>query len=136
MPVPLWYGLGGVACLAIGLFFAYRRWMVAATFAGVAVAALFMMSSWTLRRAIIEEAFGKPLTKARVKHGVVYDIVGGVDGRVQTSALKTYLIVRERDGDPDDLRFFLYPGRPVGRAFTVEPDVHGIPTVRHATDKR
>ena len=87
MPVPLWYGLGAVAFLFVGLFFAYRRWLGAAALAGVVVAALFTVSLWTMRRATAEDAFGKPLTKSRVKAGVVYDIVGRADGGAEMSAL-------------------------------------------------
>lgn len=135
MPVPLWYGLGAVAWLAVGLFLAYRRLFTATVFATVAATVLFAMSLWTMRRATVEEAFGKPMTKASAKQDVVYEIVGRLDDGVATSPLRTHLIIRERDGDPNDLRLFLYPGRPVSRAFTVEPDTHGIPTARPATDK-
>lgn len=97
MPVPLLYGLGAVVCMVLGLVFAYWRAFKLATVGGVVVAALFVMSLWTMRRMTVEDAFGKPMTKAYAKQGVVYEIVGRLDDGVVTSPLRTHLIVRERE---------------------------------------
>jgi len=129
-------GAGVLAVMFLGFWFAHREWTYAARFAAVvAIVALGFCMRFT-HAAATAGAVGKPLTKGDVKLGVVYDIVGGTNSDYPASGLRTYVVVCERYGDPADLWLFEYPGSPVGHAFTVEKNSHGIPEVRYAPDGR
>lgn len=127
-------GVGVLVLTLIGFWCAHRGWEYATRLIAVVVIVALGVFMRVTYSAASADTLGHPLTKSNVKLGVVYDIVGGMDLDYPASGLRTYVVIRERYGDPKDVRLFEYPGRPVGHAFTVEKDSHGIPEVRYAPD--
>ncbi|GEM_PF-7046798 len=129
-------GAGVLGVMFLGFWFAHRGWTYASRVAAVAAIVALGACMRVTYSAATADAFGHPLTKSDVKIGAVYDIVGGMNAGYPASGLRAYVVIRERDGDPADLRLFEYPGHPVGHAFTVEKNNHGIREVKYAPDRR